>query len=243
MRIGIIQTRGMGDIIIAAPIAMYWLERGHEVFWPIDSEFLEAFTYALPGIQFLPVDKAVTGANTAEFFVEMPRRILNHLGCEQVHTLYSYLTGYDFGHNELSEAVSFDSYKYAVTGVPLAEKWNLKIRRNVLREAELFRQLNLSPSEEYVVCHEHGTVYSHDFTKECDRFATGKRVVRISPLTTNFLDWLGILECCHSFFTVNSVYSNLVDQLKMPCSKFLKSQTSSRWTPVFLNKWKFLCKI
>ena len=240
MRIGIIQTRGMGDIIIAAPIARYWLDRGHEVFWPIDSDFLEAFAYALPGIQFLPVDKAVTGANTAEFFVEMPRRILTHLGCEQVHTLYSYLTGYDFGHNALSEAVSFDSYKYAVSGVPLSEKWKLKIRRNVPREAELFRMLNLSPSDDYVVCHEQGTVYSHDFTDECERFAPGKRVIRVEPLTSNFLDWLGVLESSHTFLTVNSVYSNLVDQLGLNCRKILKIQTTSKWTPIFVNKWDYI---
>ena len=240
MRIGIIQTRGMGDIIIAAPIAMYWLERGHEVFWPIDSEFLEAFTYALPGIQFLPVDKAVTGANTAEFFVEMPRRILTHLGCEQVHTLYSYLTGYDFGHNELSQSVSFDSYKYAVTGVPFSEKWNLKVRRNALREAEVFRQLNLSPSEDYVVCHEQGSVYNHDFASECEILAPGKRIVHIAPLTNNFLDWLSVLESCQAFFTVNSVYSNVVDQLSLPCRKSMKVQTDARWTPILVNNWKYL---
>jgi hypothetical protein len=230
----------MGDIIIAAPIAIYWLERGHEVFWPIDSEFLEAFSYALPGIQFLPVDKNLTGINTAEFFVEMPKRILNHLRCEQIHTLYSYLTSFDFGHNELSEAVSFDNYKYAVTGVPFTEKWKLKVRRNALREAELFRQLQLTPDEEYVVCHEQGTVYSHDFSEDCEQFAPGKRVIRMKPVTSNFLDWLGVLECCQSFFTVNSVYSNVVDQLSMPCTKYMKLQTPARWTPILLNEWKYL---
>ncbi len=240
MRIGIIQTRGMGDIIIAAPIAMYWVNQGHEVFWPIDSEFVDAFSYALPNIQFLPIDKAVTGPNTAEYFVDMPRRILTHLGCEQVHTLYSFLTGFDFGHNDLSEAVSFDAYKYAVAGVPFSQKWNLKIRRNILREAELFRQLKLSPTEDYVVCHEQGTVYSHNFTEGCEKFAPNKRVVRISPLTSNFFDWLGVIENCGGFFTVNSVYSNLVDQMNPPCEKYIKVQTTARWTPVLASGWIYL---
>lgn len=240
MRVGIIQTRGMGDIVIAAPIAAYLIARGHEVFWPIDSEFLEPFSYALPDIQFLPVDKAITGSNTADFFVEMPRRILNHIGCEQIHTLYSYLTGYDFGHNELSEAVSFDSYKYAVTGVPLSEKWNLKLRRNILREAELFKTLDLDPAEDYVVCHEQGSVHMHEFTKDCEKFFPNVRVVRIKPITLDFLDWLGVLEHCRAFFTVNSVYSNIVDQLKFHCEKYMKIHTSARWTPVLAGKWSFI---
>ncbi len=240
MRVGIIQTRGMGDIVIAAPIAAYLIARGHEVFWPIDSEFLEPFSYALPDIQFLPVDKAITGSNTAEFFVEMPRRILSHLGCEQVHTLYSYLTGYDFGHNELSEAVSFDSYKYAVTGVPLSEKGNLNLRRNILREAELFSTLDLDPADDYVVCHEQGSVHGHDFSQECATFAAGIKVVRIKPITSNFLDWLGVLENCKAFFTVNSVYSNLVDQLGFTSTKYMKAQTPARWTPILTSGWHYI---
>jgi hypothetical protein len=240
MRIGIVQTRGIGDIVIAAPIAMYWVDRGHDVFWPIDADFIEAFTYALPGINFLPVDKAVTGSNTAEFFIETPRQILADLGCDQIHVLYSYLTGYDFGYNHLSEAVSFDCYKYAVAGVPLSEKWRLKIRRNVVREAKLYGLLDLDPGEDFVVCHEQGTVHGYDFTQDCERYTGGVRRVCISPLTSNFFDWLGVLENCRAFFTVNSLYSNLVDQLNLPCEKYMKAQTVARWTPILAADWTYI---
>lgn len=240
MRIGIIQTRGIGDIIIAAPIAAFLLDQGHEVFWPIDSDFIDPFSYALPGIQFLPVDKSITGNSTADFFIELPRRLLSQLQCDRIHVLYSHLTGYDFGQNLLSEAISFDSYKYAVTGIPLAEKWRLKIQRNILRESELFKQLDLHPGEDYVVCHEQGSVYGHDFTQDCEQFESGMRRVHIHSLTSNFFDWVGVLEHCRAFFTVNSLYSNLVDQLKLPCRKYMKVQTTARWTPVLASGWHYL---
>jgi len=240
MRVGIIQTRGIGDIVIAAPIAAHFIAMGHEVFWPIDTDFIEPFAYALPNIQFLPVDKSITGINTAEFFIETPKRVLTQLGCEHIHTLYSYLTGYDFGFNELSEAVPFDAYKYAITGVQLSKKWTLKLRRNILREAELFRTLNLDPKEDFIVCHEQGSVYSYNFSQECEIVAPGMRVIQISALTTNFLDWLGVLEHCKYFFSVNSVYLNLVEQLSFECDKFMKLQTAARWTPVMKNLWKYL---
>lgn len=240
MRIGLIQTRGIGDIVIAAPIAMYFIRQGHEVFWPIDSEFIEAFSYALPEIQFLPVDKAITGTNTAEYFVEFPKRLLEHLSCERVHVLYSYLTGYDFGRSELSEAISFDAYKYAVTEVPLLEKWSLKIKRNPLREAELFNKLALKPSDNYLVCHEQGTVYHHNFTKDFEKNQIDIRVVKILEITNNFFDWLGVLENCIAFYGVNSVYLNIVDQLNIDCNKYFKPQTTSKWTPVLKNDWIYL---
>lgn len=240
MRIGIVQTRGMGDILIAAPIAAYWIALGHEVFWPIDAESLSAFSFALPRIRFLPVDKSATGARTAEFFVEYPKKILAESGCERVHTLYSFLTGYDFGRGKLYESVSFDSYKYIVTDVPFLEKWNLDIRRNPIREAELFGRLGLSPDEAYVVCHERGTFFRHDFSEECRRRYPGLRIVKIEPVTDNFLDWLGILDCCSAFFSVNSVYLNLVDQLGLPCEKYVKFDAPAQWTPILGRKWTYV---
>jgi hypothetical protein len=54
-RIGFIQTRGIGDIIIALPIADAFIEQGCEVYWPIDAAFVSAFAAAKPEVRFLPV--------------------------------------------------------------------------------------------------------------------------------------------------------------------------------------------
>ena len=238
MRIGIIQTLGIGDILIAAPIATHLIQQGNEVFWPIDLEVLEPFQYALPKINFIPVDKRIVGKNTADFLIETPKKILSDLRCDMVHTLYSHLTGYDFG--PLAKAISFDAYKYAICGVPFSEKWNIKINRKSRLETALFDKLGLSTQEKYVVFHDQGSLLNFDFNEACNQRMGDCRRIRISPITDNFLDWIGVIENSSGFFAVNSVYSNLVDQLGLDIIKYFKPQTPAQWTPVFKTKWTYL---
>lgn len=237
MRIGIIQTRGLGDIVIAAPIAMYWIARGHEVVWPIDSEFLTAFTYALPDIQFLPVDKSITGANTADYFVEYPKKLLNEYGCEKIHVMYSHLTTYDFPHAHLASFLSFDRYKYAVAGVPFKEKWELKLKRDQERENQLFQLLSLSPADRYIVMQETGSDFKANLADKI-RIDT-PRLINIAPITDNFLDWLGVIENAEEVHLIDSVYSNVVDQLGFTNKKFFYRRSPIYFTPIFLSDWNY----
>lgn len=237
MKIGIIQTRGLGDIVIAAPIAMYYIERGCDIYWPIDSDFVDSFEYAFPKINFIPVYKNETGINTSDYFYTRPKEILQNISCNATLCLYSHLTGFDFGQGKLSDAISFDAYKYAIAKVPFSEKWKLKIKRNPLREAKLFEVLNLNPNENYAVIHDQGSVHNANM----DNLITpGTRNIKISAITNNFLDWLGVIENSDSAYLVNSVYSNLVEQMNMDIKKFLYIHTTSQWTPVFVNNWTYI---
>lgn len=238
MRIGIIQTRGLGDIIIAAPIAMYWLERGHEVLWPIDSEFLAPFTFALPSIQFLPVEKSTTGINTADYFVEYPKKILQEHGCDEIYILYSHLTNYDFPHAHLASFLSFDRYKYAVAGVPFKEKWKLKIKRDQARENQLFQLLSLSPSDSYIVVQETGSDFKADLIEKIR--IDSARLISIVPITDNFLDWLGVIENAEEAHLIDSVYSNIVDQLGFTNKKFFYRRSHINFTPIFSSDWHYV---
>jgi hypothetical protein len=237
MKIGIIQTRGLGDIVIAAPIAMYYIERGCEVYWPIDSDFLKPFSYAFPKIKFIGVDKKITGSNTADFFYNTPLKLLNDIECKQIICLYSYLTGFNFGNEKIANCISFDSYKYAVSNVPFIEKWNLNIKRNPIEESNLFDRINLLPSENYIVIHDQGSVHTADFSAI---IPNGVKTIIIKPITENVLDWLGVIEHAQSVYVVNSVYSNLIDQMNFKMEKFLHANTEPKWTPIFLNKWTYI---
>jgi hypothetical protein len=53
MKIGLIQSRGLGHIIIALPIARYFVDRGNEVLWPIHEEFVPSFRHAAPYVEFI----------------------------------------------------------------------------------------------------------------------------------------------------------------------------------------------
>src|SRR5262249_43239180 len=55
MQIGLIQTRGIGDIIIALPIAKHLVDQGHTVVWPIYAPYVRPFQEAAPYVEFLPL--------------------------------------------------------------------------------------------------------------------------------------------------------------------------------------------
>jgi len=85
MRIGLIQTRGIGDIIIALPIADYFLQRGDEVHWPIGEQFVRIFQPVKPEVNFIPVP---TVPETG-YFYRTPIALLSDLRCDRIVTLYS----------------------------------------------------------------------------------------------------------------------------------------------------------
>src|SRR6185312_9741372 len=128
--IGLVQTGAIGDIVIALPIARYWVEQGHRVFSPIDSRFFDFFREAAPYVDFLPVDVKLTGVNNAVYFAEAPKAMLAAVHCEETHILYSFLGTYPLEHRHFAHSLKFDEYKYAVTGVPFREKWNLQLVEN-----------------------------------------------------------------------------------------------------------------
>jgi hypothetical protein len=238
MKLGIIQTRGLGDIVIAAPIAAYYNNRGFEVFWPIDSDFISSFKDAFPKINFIPIEKTITGDATADYFYHQPLRELNKIGCEITICLYSYLSEFDLGNKRLQESLSFDAYKYAIAKVPFKEKWNLKIKRNVIREAKMFDLLNIDPAEEFVVIHDEGSNAKVNIQEKLIK--NNKRLVRIEPITDNIFDWLGVIECSNSLYLLDSVYANLVEQLNLENTKTLYLRSQAKFSPVFINSWTML---
>jgi hypothetical protein len=238
MKIGIIQTRGLGDIVIAAPIAMYYINRGCEVYWPIDSEFIASFEDAFPKIKFLPIDKLETGNATAEYFYHVPYSKLINNGCTTIICLYSHLTGFDLGHQRQQNSLSFDAYKYAIAKVPFKEKWNFHPRRNSVREARIFDLLDLNPDDKFTVLQTEGSNFamnSHDIPVE-----NGIKRVLIKPITDNIFDWLGVLERCEEAFLIDSVYVNLIEQLNLRIKKTIYFRSNSQLTPTLINEWEFI---
>ena len=238
MKLGIIQTRGLGDIVIAVPIAMYYIERGCEVYWPIDSEFIPSFQDSFPKINFIPVDKAVTGISTEEYFYNSPLNELKKITCNSIICLYSHLTGFDLGNNRLRESLSFDAYKYAVAKVPFSEKWNFAPKRNAVREGKLFELLQLNPTDSYNVIQNEGS----NFIADIENYINEKelRTINISPLTNNIFDWIGVIERANHVYLVDSVYSNIVEQLDICNKKSLFLRSPSPMTPVLKNGWSFI---
>jgi hypothetical protein len=236
MRIGLIQTRGIGDIVIAAPIAQHFVDQGHDVFWPVDLRFLPPAQAAFPEIRFLAVDQQTTGDGTLEYFYTGPLAQLNQHGCEQVFSLYSYLSGLDIVNQKLAHSLKFDEYKYAVTGVPFQRKWQLRVQRDRQREQALFDKLDIRGS--YVLLHEHGSNFRLQIALPPDVLAA-HQVVRISEISDNPFDWLTVMERAYMFACVDSCFANLAEQLALCERKYLFLRSDKGFTPVFKNNWQF----
>jgi len=233
MKIGLIQTRGIGDVIIALPIARHLVDRGHTIVWPVHARYLGPFQEAAPYVEFLPL-----AGETGEWMFPRPLAMLRERGCERIIPLASHVGGYPelVARPDLAAILKFDQYKYAVAGVPFREKWNLQIVRDRAREEALFARV--VHEKDFVVCHLAGS----DFRASLDvqAMAGGREVIEIADLTDNFFDWLLVIERASSRIMIDSCFSNLTDQLGIPGHKVFLVRSAWQFTPVLLGDWVYL---
>jgi len=230
-RLGLVQTRGIGDIVIALPIADHYETLGYEIVWPIDEAYVSAFRRIKPSIKFLPVAKG------DGFFLNDPIRLINEHECERTVVLYSYLSSAAVYDPRLSHSLKFDEYKYAIAGVPFSKKWELNIERDQIREQNLFDFLAIDG--EYVCFHGHPSEMATPLRLP-EHMGGGRRVVEIAPHTDSPFDWLTVLERAATLILVDSCFANVVEQLNFLNEKTVILHSPALFTPVFKNDWQFL---
>ena len=236
-RIGFIQTRGIGDIVIALPIAAAFSEAGHSVFWPVDAAWVPFLRPAAPYVEFLEVPSK---AELRDYYVGIPRALLKQARCDAVHMLYSQLRleGEKVQEEKLAKFLKFDEYKYAVTGVPFARKWDLQLGRDLEREEELFRSLDVG-EEPYICIHRLGSEAGFEVRLDPE-WTRQYKIVEIDERTDSPFDWLTTLERAAKILCIDSCFSNLVEQLNWPNEKYLFLRNQGFSTPVLKNGWRFL---
>jgi len=241
--IGLIQTRGIGDIIIAAPIAQYFIHQGHEVFWPVDDRIYSAVQAAFPEIRFIPIHMPINMEDDNgifSYFYGQPFAELARVGCDTVHSLYSSFHGMGVVNHKLAQSLKFDEYKYAIAGVPFSQKWKLKIARDPNREQRLFQQLNIRG--DYLLMHDEAAGFKPDIQLPEDMLRD-YQVIKISELSENPFDWIGVIEGASVFVCVDSCFANLAEQLNLCERKYLFLRSETSFTPVFKNNWLFMWTI
>lgn len=233
MKIGLIQTRGIGDIIIALPIAKYLVDRGHTVVWPIHAPYVRPFREAAPYVEFLPLD-----GEDGDWMFPIPLATLRERGCDRILPLASHIGGHAdlLARPDLAAVLKFDQYKYAVAGVPFREKWNLQIVRNRAREEALFARVVREP--QFVLCHLEGSRFRANL--DVAAMAGGRQVIEITDLTDNFLDWTLVIERASSRIMIDSCFSNLTDQLGIAGHKVFLLRSPWQFTPVMQGEWVYL---
>lgn len=233
-KLGIIQSRGLGDIIIALPIAGYYHEQGWEISWPICEEFIPNFKDTVPWVKWIPIPTDPQG----RFFYDVPLQRLKNLKMDEIMPLYQHLTGHDFNQEKYFQYTKFDQYKYIRSQVPFLHKWHLNryITRNPAREQALYDRLVQKP--EYAVIHLEGSDHRAKFDHSI--IPDDWQTIEIHPQTDCIFDWLTLLERAQSLIMVDSVYANLVDQLNIGDDRYFIQRSHIGLTPVQGNSWTWL---
>lgn len=230
-RVGLIQTRGIGDIIIALPIADFFIQQGYDVFWSIDEQVVTAFQQAKPEVNFIAVTKGV------DWLLKKPLNILQQHDCERVIILYSYLKHDEVYDKGLLRSLKFDEYKYAISGVPFSNKWNLILHRDHKRELALHNKLGIT--KPYICVHLRGTKFKADITLP-KPWSDNYQIIEVDKITDNPFDWIYTFENAAKLVFIDSCFSNLVEQLNLTNEKYLILRSVCSLTPVMKNGWRYL---
>ena len=234
MKIGFIQPLGLGDIIIALPIARHFTDQGHEVIWPILETYASHFATATPYVEFV----AIQETEDLSWAFDTPVEILRNRGCQGILPLMSALKVPNYPANPtLGAILKFDEYKYAIAQVPFREKWNLQIVRDPRREEALFQ--SQVRSSRYAVCHLRGSSVRANISLDAVA-ASYDQVIEITDQTDCLFDWLTIIERASLLIMIDSCFANLVDQLGITVEKCFVRRSEMSRTPVLGSGWKIL---
>ena len=237
--LGLIQSRGLGDILIALPIARYYHDAGYQIYWPICEEFRGSVQESANWVHWIPIPTDAKG----NYFYFEPLLRLKKIACDEILCLYQSLNILP----ELSQVPwyqiqHFDEFKYSKARVSFLQKWTLAecVTRNPVREAALIEKLVASPV--YYVTH----LESGSFTCNPDLSwipADWQRIDINTEKTDCIFDWLALIEGAQALICIDSSVANMVDQFKIEketLAKYWIPRSHIHLTPVLGTAWTIL---
>lgn len=246
--LGIIQSRGLGDILIALPIARYYYEQGRSIVWPVCNEFIPAVRPYVDWVEWIGMESDSAGA----FFLQTPLQLFRERGInpdEDSIYLYQYLNVVpELTNAEFYNILKFDQYKYQMAGVPFVRKWCLDtcVDRDHVREAALLDRLHDSfdLSKPYAVAHLTGSSARVDVALVKNLVDPAVQIINVDDFLdadSSPFDWRGVIERATAFIGLDSSFTNMVDQLQITGPKLYWIRRSA-WdlTPVLGSAWRFV---
>ena len=235
---GIIQSRGIGDIIIALPIAYHYYLQDEVIVWPICEEFYATFREVAPWVNWVPIETDPQG----RFFLETPLQVFRDWGVDAGEALYLYQYLNVAPENtdpELFNILKFDQYKYAVAGVPFRSKWELSkcITRDSGRELALKERLQLP--KRYAVVHLNGSSARVDISIARSALDPAVELIDVDlHKTDSIFDWITVIEEAEAVVCIDSCFANMIDQLCITRPELYWIRRSG-WdlTPVLGSQW------
>jgi len=236
--LGFIQSRGLGDLIIALPIAHYYRLKGKTIYWPICEEFFPTMSQAAPWVNWIPMKTDPVG----KFFWDSPQLALKYIvPQDNIINLMQFLSSRPQDSDpDIFPILKFDQYKYAAAGVPFLWKWRLSecIQRDLSAEQALYTRL--VKKSKYIVVHLTGSDRRIDLDFS-DAHQKGYQVIEIQEgLTANAFNWLKILEGAEALYLLDSCFANMVDQLDLGADKTFIRRSKMDLTPVLGSDWSYM---
>ncbi len=231
-KLGLIQTRGLGDIHIAIPIAFFYYKKNWEIYWPILNKWVQQMEHYFPWINWIPVNEE------KEFFYEIPKTKLREIKVDKIIPLYSFLASNpEFSDVPYYKFTSFDQFKYIKAEVPFNYKWKLSecFKRDEDRENDIYKKF--VKKKNYIVTHLNASDHIANFDHSVLPIDH-----QIIPITAEgyVLDWLKTIENAKIIIMTNSVMSNIVDQLSIGIKKYYLPRGNIWFSPVLNDHWIFL---
>lgn len=234
-KLGLIQSRGIGDICLALPIAKYYYDQDWSVHWPVCEEFWPSFRDTAPWVNWIPLPTDTAG----KYFYFEPKRRLEALKCDEIIPLYQSLNVIpELSNVPWFQIQKFDEFKYTRAAVPFIKKWSLSecITRNAKREQSLYDTVVKQPL--YYVTHTVGSSFKSD--PDVSELPSEWQRIEITELTDCVFDWLKIIEGAQALIMLDSVYANIVDQMQIPVEKYWIPRSHIHLTPTLGMQWNIL---
>jgi hypothetical protein len=213
------QPAGLGDIIFCQKLADYLIGLGHEVVWPISSEYLEAVKKHIPKEGILYCEEG-----------------LDHRDVDGLLSLK--FADRKFPNDSVLKA------KYLLLDMPY-EGWqdSVNLIRDTDREDDLYyNELGLKDGEEYTLLNLNYGTYP-DFSKKNIPTPDTEKIVHMDFLEGYTLfDWCKIIENSKVFVSVDTAINYIVEKINTDSTRLeLYSRfDTTNWKDIdglFMKQW------
>lgn len=196
----LIQPGAFGDIVLCAPIAKWYSDLGYHIDWPIRKKFLSTLQY------FDYVNPIILSED--ELHSDWLR--------SDVMKTFSMFSNYDKVINLADRGPhstaqlpneNFEQCKYRLSEVPFSQKHNLVWKRNIEKELQLMKLLNISENEDYALIHNIDSLNQSATLPEISL----KRV-EVTPINGyNIFDWYTVIKNAKQIYAIESSVHQFID--------------------------------
>ena len=197
----LIQPGPYGDILVCAPIAKWYADRGYKVYWPITEKFLsmlDRFDYVTP----ILLSDEVLHSDWLRSNVMKIIPMMN--GYDKILNLA------DRGPHATAERIgleNFEQCKYRLGKVPFEEKYNLQWTRNRAKEQDLYDSV-VGESSPYVFAHV-GSSKGAEAKIPDEEFRLVVKAAEVPGY--DMVDWYKVITEAEKIYCTESSFQALVD--------------------------------